>query len=384
MWVDTTLHNYLNQPDRNYVLVELIDVSAEMAAQEALQEREELLRRLTEAMPDGLLQLDTERQRRLPQRPPAGDPARRARSSRCGGRVAGTSGLETPDASARSLGSCWQPLTRGGHGSFETALGACSTRAPTRTSRSTSRSRSGDWRRALMSIRACCAQTARSAARSPRCSTSPTAPARASELEKRATFDALTGCHNRSSILAALQRELEREDSASTGVVYVDLDDFKSVNDTLGHAAGDELLVLVAERLKDASRDDDDDRAPRRRRVPRAAAGHPRTRGRDAAWRGDLRFAAHQRRGLAGDRRAARERRRRLHRRDASPPRSLSGAPTRPCTVQGSRAGRAGAGRRIAWLATIRPCTVLSAGRKAAHRRLDLLRTTQKLRAGSR
>src|SRR6202012_6032556 len=45
VWVDTTLHNYLNRGDRNYVLVELIDVSAEMAAQEALQEREELLRR---------------------------------------------------------------------------------------------------------------------------------------------------------------------------------------------------------------------------------------------------------------------------------------------------------------------------------------------------
>ena len=39
MWVDTTLHNYLNQPDRNHVLVEIIDVSAEMAAQEALQEQ---------------------------------------------------------------------------------------------------------------------------------------------------------------------------------------------------------------------------------------------------------------------------------------------------------------------------------------------------------
>ena len=61
VWVDTTLHNFLNQPERNHVLLELIDVSAEMAAQEALQEREELLRRLTDAMPDGLLQLDTER-----------------------------------------------------------------------------------------------------------------------------------------------------------------------------------------------------------------------------------------------------------------------------------------------------------------------------------
>ena len=61
LWVDTTLRNYLNHPDRNHVLVEIIDISAEMAAQEALEEREELLRRLTDAMPVGLLQLDTDR-----------------------------------------------------------------------------------------------------------------------------------------------------------------------------------------------------------------------------------------------------------------------------------------------------------------------------------
>ena len=78
------------------------------------------------------------------------------------------------------------------------------------------------------------------------------------ELEKRATFDALTGCQNRSSILAALQSELEREDSTWTGVLYVDLDNFKSVNDTFGHAAGDESLALVAERLRAANRDDDE------------------------------------------------------------------------------------------------------------------------------
>jgi diguanylate cyclase (GGDEF)-like protein len=77
------------------------------------------------------------------------------------------------------------------------------------------------------------------------------------ELEHRATYDTLTHVHNRSSILAVLQEQLERQDGQLTGVVYVDLDKFKPVNDTLGHAAGDELLVLVGERLKMATRDSD-------------------------------------------------------------------------------------------------------------------------------
>jgi diguanylate cyclase (GGDEF)-like protein len=115
----------------------------------------------------------------------------------------------------------------------------------------------GAWRRALFSLRALLRQSGEVSG-AIICALDITDSARArQELEKRATYDNLTGCHNRSSIMDALQRALAREDTPGTGVVYVDLDKFKPVNDTLGHAAGDELLVLVAERLKQVSRDTD-------------------------------------------------------------------------------------------------------------------------------
>ncbi len=116
---------------------------------------------------------------------------------------------------------------------------------------------SGAWRRALISLRALVRANGEVSG-AITCVLDITDSARArQELERRATFDPLTHCHNRASVLGALERELEREDAVTTGLIYVDLDDFKPVNDKLGHAAGDELLVLVAERLKLASRDSD-------------------------------------------------------------------------------------------------------------------------------
>jgi diguanylate cyclase (GGDEF)-like protein/PAS domain S-box-containing protein len=83
------------------------------------------------------------------------------------------------------------------------------------------------------------------------------------ELERRATIDTLTDCYTRQSILGELELALKQDASAHTtathtAVVYLDLDGFKAVNDTLGHAAGDELLMQVAMRLRAASRDGDD------------------------------------------------------------------------------------------------------------------------------
>jgi diguanylate cyclase (GGDEF)-like protein/PAS domain S-box-containing protein len=73
------------------------------------------------------------------------------------------------------------------------------------------------------------------------------------ELRARATFDALTGCHNRGAALAALDMALA-DAPAAIGVLFIDLDRFKPVNDLLGHAVGDELLVAVVNRLRDVCR----------------------------------------------------------------------------------------------------------------------------------
>src|SRR3546814_4282555 len=76
------------------------------------------------------------------------------------------------------------------------------------------------------------------------------------ELEHRATYDALTGCMNRSTTMANLERVLV-ENGQDTAVMFVDLDGFKAVNDVAGHRVGDTLLMAVAERLQRAVRGGD-------------------------------------------------------------------------------------------------------------------------------
>ena len=73
------------------------------------------------------------------------------------------------------------------------------------------------------------------------------------ELEKRAQYDELTGLPNRGVFAEHLGRAIGRAErkSAPLAVLFIDLDRFKSVNDTLGHDIGDALLRDVATRLRD-------------------------------------------------------------------------------------------------------------------------------------
>ncbi len=79
------------------------------------------------------------------------------------------------------------------------------------------------------------------------------------QLRHAAVHDALTGCHNRQSLIARLEHALARaqRSGAQLAILYVDLDDFKPVNDHHGHLIGDAVLQAVGERLRQCVRETD-------------------------------------------------------------------------------------------------------------------------------
>lgn len=70
------------------------------------------------------------------------------------------------------------------------------------------------------------------------------------ELRHHALHDDLTGLANRVLFIERLEHALTRRSQAPLAVLFIDIDDFKSVNDTHGHAVGDQLLIEVARRLE--------------------------------------------------------------------------------------------------------------------------------------
>ena len=80
------------------------------------------------------------------------------------------------------------------------------------------------------------------------------------KLQREATHDALTGLPNRAYFMSRLEESLEnirRSESHKVSVLFIDLDRFKVINDSLGHLIGDQLLIGIADRLRDCMRPGD-------------------------------------------------------------------------------------------------------------------------------
>ena len=234
LWLEITNHNLLDDPSEGYVRAELMDISDEMAAHEAVRAREQLLHRLAEALPLGVFQVDhdggvvyaNERLGEIVGVPPCGTVRDQLRS-------VAADDWPSLDEALRGV------LVDGRDATLEVRL-----RRPAsdelRFSRILLRSLTDDAGEVSGAI--VCVEDVTDSVRL------------RGELEHRATYDVLTGCHNRASIMSALQAALARSATSTTGVAFLDVDGFKSVNDALGHAAGDELLAVVADRLRAAVR----------------------------------------------------------------------------------------------------------------------------------
>ena len=235
-WFEMTNFNQLDDPDRPGVVTEFLDISEEMAAHEAVRAREQLLHRLAETLPLGVLQL-------------APDGAIVYKNDYLADIIGEEGAVDMAEQFTQTVDEDRPLLER----AFTTALvdGAdddvvvrmtprgADTERLVRVITKTLLAENGD----VTGVIACISDVTET-------------ERMGRELERRATFDALTGCLNRATVLARLEAALAG-DGEGCAAIFLDLDGFKSVNDRGGHAVGDEMLRAAARVLDDTTRDGD-------------------------------------------------------------------------------------------------------------------------------
>jgi diguanylate cyclase (GGDEF)-like protein/PAS domain S-box-containing protein len=238
LWVEITNRNLLEE-DEGLVLSEMMDISDEMAATERLRDREELLDRLAESLPSGIAQIDR-----------AGDVTYTNNRLH---EILGTG--PKPGFQAQFAAAAMDDQHR-----LATALDrVVSTGVNVALALHVDRHDQGLQRVCDVTLRALrdAAGDVSGAVITVEDVTESMVLRR--ELERRANIDPLTACLNRATTMAQLDRVVDQriQPDLGTGVIFVDLDRFKPINDRHGHAAGDEVLAEAAERLRRAVRAED-------------------------------------------------------------------------------------------------------------------------------
>lgn len=237
MWLEIANENRLDEAGAGFVDCEMIDISLEMEAHESVRASEQLLRRLAGALPVGILQFDLSRRILYAN----------ARLFEIFGADEGTdeSTLLACVVDPANVDHAIQQVADGFDLDVEIEI---------------DRLDGGGRRLCTLAVRALTSETG-AVIGGVGCLVDVTeAASMQAELEHRATHDALTGCVNRPTVLSVLDATLVADagtDGGGIAVVFVDLDDFKAVNDRFGHAAGDAVLAEVASRLRGVVRDVD-------------------------------------------------------------------------------------------------------------------------------
>ncbi len=239
IWFEITNHSFLGVPEHPHVLGEMLDITDEMAAEEALRASEQLLRRLTEALPMSIVQIDADR-----------------RIMYQNARVANTIG--TTQGDVLSDAHLAAGVIPGDLPAVTAALDAVLRDGADVDLEYGFRHESTGLRRVDAKVRALAAPDGQVTG-AIICLTDVTDAVRMrEELHRQATYDALTGCRSRAATLATLDESLALPaTNRGVAVVFVDLNEFKQVNDRHGHAAGDRLLTHVGSLLRAALRDGD-------------------------------------------------------------------------------------------------------------------------------
>jgi len=237
IWLEFSNHNLLDDPVAGYVDCQMLDISEEMEAQEMVRASEQLLRRLSGALPVGVAQFDT-------------DEHIRYANERLYEMIGASSSIDGPTL----LSSMADPAA------VTDALAAVCDGDDVDMEVFVDRLDGSGRRRCTLALRALTNADGTGSGGVMCLADITDAAQMRAELEQRATFDPLTGCVNRATIIAMLSSLLGSEPRSSAqsvaglGIVFVDLDNFKAVNDQFGHPTGDMFLSAVAARLREVVR----------------------------------------------------------------------------------------------------------------------------------